>query len=258
MSERVETFQIAGTPRVAVRLPTGDTRVVSGEPGTLVVRLSGSERDVARFIVEQRGDTIVVEPERTGVLGRWASVRLVVEAGVPPELSLRSATGSLSATVPLAGLTADTATGEVDAVEVRGDAAVKSASGAVRIGAVTGRLEVVAAAGDVEVGAVGGELTVKSASGDVTARDVAGDATVKAASGDVDIGVFRGGDLDVKTLSGDVAVGVTSGRRFRVSLQTVSGNVRSAFPVSGDAGAAATARLSVSSMSGDVVIRSAG
>jgi hypothetical protein len=258
MSERVETFQIAGTPRLSVRLPTGDTRVVPGEAGTLVVRLSGSERDVGRFIVELRGDTIVVEPERAGLLGRWASVRLVVEAGAPPELSLRSATGNLSATAPLAGLTADTATGEVDVGEVRGDAAVKSASGDVRVGLVTGRLEVVAAAGDVDVGAVEGELRVKSASGDVTARSVAGDATVKSASGDVDVGVFRGTDLDVKTLSGDIAVGVTAGRRFGVSLQTVSGRVTSDFPVSGDSGAAAAARLSISSMSGDVVIRSAG
>lgn len=256
MSERIETFQFPGTPRVSVRLPTGDTSVVAGAPGTVVVRLSGSEREVGRFVVERRGDTVIVEPERAGALGRWTSVRLVIESGEPVDLSLRSATGEFSAAVALAGLRLDTASGDVEAAEIRGDAVVKSASGDIRIGEVNGRLEVVAASGDVQVGSVAGEVRVKTASGDFAARNVAGDATVKSASGEVEIGVFSGDHLDVKTLTGDVAVGLTGGRRFDVSLQTVSGEVKTDFPISGESGASAAARLSITSVSGDIVIRS--
>jgi len=257
MSERVEHFEIDGPVRLSVRIPTGDTRLVAGEPGRVVVRLSGSERELARFVVERRADSIVVEPERSGVLGRWTSVRLVVESGAPVDLVIRSATGNLTAAVPLTALRVVAASGDVDASEVLGAAFVKSASGNVRLGSVRGGLEVVAASGDVVVGSVGGELRAKTASGDVRAGDVSGNTSVTSASGDVGIAVFRGGDLDVKTLSGDVEVGLTAGRRFEVSLQTVSGDVRTDFPVSGDKSGSATGRLSLSSVSGDLIVRSA-
>jgi DUF4097 and DUF4098 domain-containing protein YvlB len=256
MSERIETFQMPGTPRVSARIPTGDTSVVAGDPGTLVIRLSGPEREVGRFVVEVRGDTVVVEPERSGALGRWTSVRLIIESGEPVDLSLRSATGEFSASVALAGLRLDTATGDVEASHIRGDAVVKSASGDVRVGQVAGRLEVVAASGAVQAGSVAGEVRVKTASGDFEVGEVAGDATVKSASGDVEIGVFRGDHLDIKTLTGDVAIGLTAGRHFDVSLQTVSGELTTEFPISGESGGSTAARLSITSVSGDIAIRS--
>ncbi len=258
MSERIETFEIGGTPRLVLRIPTGETRVVGGRSGALVVRLSGSERELDRFVVERRGDSVFVEPERSGMLGRWTSVRLVVECGEPVDLTIRSATGDLTAAVALAGLRAETASGDVHVSDVGGDVSIKSASGDVHLGSVAGRLEVAAASGDLQAGRIGGELRVKTASGDVAVTGVAGDATVKSASGDVRIGAFEGTDLDVKTLSGDVEIGLGAERRFDVSLQTVSGDVRTDFPISGESGGTAAARLSISSVSGDLVLRPVG
>jgi DUF4097 and DUF4098 domain-containing protein YvlB len=257
MSERTIEFDIEGTPILSLRLPAGNTRIVAGEPGRVVIRLVGSERDLSRYVVERRGDTIVVEPERTGSFGRWSSVDLVVEAGEAPEIGLRSGSGGLTATTPLASLTVDTATGDMNVPEVLGSLTMKSASGDLRAGVVGEWLEFTGASGDVRVDRAG-HVRVRLAAGDLSAREVLGSVTVKSASGDVSVGTFRGDSFDVKTLSGDVLVGLTAGRHFDVSFQTLSGDVRTEFPVSGgeDVGGA-PARLSITSMSGDIRVRSA-
>jgi len=257
MSERTFSFDITGRPGVSVRVATGDVTIVAGEPGRVAVTLTGSERTLERYVVEQRGDTVVVEPDRSGSVGRWGSVQIVVAVGEPPEARVRSASGGLRAATPLASLTIDTASGDMDVPEVIGPVAVKSASGDLRVGTVGGVLEFTGASGDIRVERAG-ELRVRLASGDLSAREVLGAATVKSASGDVSIAAFRGDELDVKTLSGDVAVGLPGGRRYDVSFQTLSGDVRTDFPVAGGDDLGAPARLGISSMSGDIRIRAAG
>jgi hypothetical protein len=254
MSERIEQFEVEGTPRISLRLPSGSARIVRGEPGVVVVRLRGGTRDVERFVVEQRGDEIVIEPERSTGWGRWSSADVVVEIGEAAVLRARLASGDLAAAVDLAEASVDTAAGDLRLGDVAGPVAVKSASGDVRIGRIGGRAVLTAASGDLIAAEIGGALEVRTASGDLQVGRVEGDVSVRTASGDLRIRGFYGDALDVKTLSGDVHVGVAPGRRYRVSFSSMSGDISTDFPVSeGDAGRAPAA-VAVKTVSGDITI----
>jgi DUF4097 and DUF4098 domain-containing protein YvlB len=234
-------------------MPAGTVQVVAGATEEVVVRLSGSERDLESFVVEQRGDTVVVEP---GLDARrsWSSLGVVVEAPRPPEVRARLGSGDLSAVVNLAALAVASAAGRVDVGDVAGDASFSSASGGVVMGRVGGKLDAALASGGLRVGAVAGAVAVRSAAGDVSLGEAGAAVMVRTASGDVAVPVFRGDDLDVKTLSGDVTVGVPAGRRLALELQTYSGDVKVGFPVGEDAPESAAGRLAVRSMSGDIAV----
>jgi DUF4097 and DUF4098 domain-containing protein YvlB len=253
MSDRTESFDVGDDPRISFRLPTGDARIVSGDPGKVVVRLTGRGAD--RFIVERRADTIFIEPEK-GRWGRSPTTGLLIEVGSPPHVAARLATGDLDVKTPLADLTVDTAAGDVDAGDITGDLIAKSASGDIRAGAVGGRVEIAAASGDIVVGSVVGDASIKSAAGDLRIGAIGGMADLKSASGDVAVDTFTGDVFNAKTLSGDVVVGVTAGRTFDVSFQALSGDVRTDFPV-GESTGAAPASLSITTMSGDITVRGA-
>ncbi len=254
MSERIERFEIEGAPRLSARIPTGDLRIVPGQPGAVVVRLRGRDRDLDRYLVEDRGSTVTVEPERGQMI--MGSVGIIIEVGEPAVLTARMASADLSVETELAELTVDTASGDVRTDAIAAGVKAKSASGDLRFGAIGGRLAVATAAGDVFAPTVSRSVDVKSASGDVRLGSVGGDVSTKTAAGDVRIGRFAGDDLDVKTLSGDVSVGVIAGRRFRVSFTSLSGDIHSEFPVS-EGSEGGPARLTVRTMSGDITIEPA-
>jgi len=254
MSERTERFEVAGTPRLSVRLPAGEVRVVAGAPGEVVVRARGGESDLSRMVIEARGDTITLEPDKVG-WHRWASLDVEIAVGAPPEIRARLASGGLVVRTRAAALDAAGASSSVEVGEVTGRLSVRLASGDLSAEAA-GALDVVSASGDVRVPEVHGEATVKTASGDVTLAVVAGDLTVRTASGDVRVSRAEGSRLDVKTVSGDVHLGIPTGRRYTVALQSLSGGVRTDFPVSGDGGGA-PARLQVATVSGDIRISAA-
>jgi len=252
---REEHFPVTGTPRVSFRLPLGDARIVEGRSGEVSVVLDGREATLRRFIIEMRGDELVIEPERSSPI-RWSSVDLTIRIGKPGEIRARLASAHLKAATTLAMLHAESASGDVTAGDVLADATIHSASGDVRLGRVAGRLDVAAASGDIRADAVVGGASVKSASGDIHIGDGTGDIIVKSASGDVTVARFDGSWLDVKSLSGDVTVGVVPGRRLEVSFQTLSGDVRTDFPV-GSGGDGGTGRLTLKTVSGDIVVQGA-
>lgn len=250
-------FRVEGTPRVALRLPVGEARVVQGTPGEVAVRLEGRGEAVSGFRVEHRGDQVVVEPDRPSS-GWRSAVDVIVEVGAAPHLAARLTAASLGVEVACASLEVETASGDVAAAEVEGDVSVRAASAEVRLGRVGGRLDVASASGDVRVERADGTVSAKSASGDLHIDEATADLGAKSASGDVSVTRFSGPWLDVKTMSGDVTVGVPEGRRFDVSFQSLSGEVRTDFPVSSDGRSKGSARLAVKTLSGDIVIQRAG
>jgi len=254
MSERTERFELSGTPRLAIRLPAGEVRVVPGDPGEVVVRARGGESDLARMVIEARGDTITVEPDRVG-WHRWATLDLDIAVGAPPEIRARLASGCLRVRTPAAGLDAAGASASVEAGEVAGRLSVRLASGHLEA-AAAGTLDATSASGGVRVAQVSGGASVRTASGDVTLGTVAGELTARTASGDVTVSRLEGSRLDAKTVSGDVRVGVAAGRRYAILLQSLSGDVRSDFPCSRDGGGPA-GRLQVGTVSGDIRISAA-
>ena len=256
MSERVERFEIEGRPSVSLRLPAADIRGVESTDGAVAIRLSGSERDIDRYRIEQNGRHVTVETDRErGLRIRLSSLDVEVALPEGAELSVRLASGGVRIEPGLSSVTVDTASGDI-AVEgrVSGDLSLKSASGDVRVESVDGRVDASLASGDIFIRHVGGDCRVVAASGDVRVGHIDGGASFKSASGDVHVDRFGGDQFDAKSMSGDVVIGVPPGRRFEVSFKTLSGDVRTDFPVSAES-PGARARLAVTSMSGDITVK---
>jgi DUF4097 and DUF4098 domain-containing protein YvlB len=257
MSRRVERFEISGTPRIFLRLPAGAARVVAGEEAVVEVRMSGREATLERFLVEERGGRIVIEPEG-GRIGRWAGVDVELRLGTGADVHTRLTSGDVSVNTEIATLVVESASGDVAVGAVSGDVKIKTASGDIKVGSVGGRLDVAAASGDVRVGS-SQDVVVKTASGDIDIGEVAGSMVAHSASGDIEVERFTGDLFQAKTLSGDVLLGLTAGRSFAVEFQSLSGDIRTRYPVdSGGPGTGTTARLAVTTMSGDIVVRDAG
>lgn len=258
MTRRVERFEITGTPRIFLRLPAGAARVVAGEDGVVEVRMSGREATLERFLVEERGGRIVIEPEG-GRLGRWAGVDVEICLGTGAEIHTRLASGDVTVNTEIASLVVESGSGDVAAGAVSGDVKIKTASGDIKVDSVGGRLEIIAASGDVRVGSISEDVVAKTASGDIDIGEVAGSIVAHSASGDIEVGRFMGDLFQAKTLSGDVRLGLTAGRSFAVEFQSLSGDIHTGFPVAGGGSSTGTtARLSVTTMSGDIVVRDAG
>jgi len=256
MSERTEIFQMAGVPRLVLRIPSGEARLLAGRPGEVVVHCRGDERHLGRLAIDRDGDTINIGPEGVG-FGHWPALDLEIAVGRAPEVRARFGSADLAVRTGVRSLEVVGASGDVTVGTVEGPMTVRLASGDLEAESVGGRAEVVTASGRVRIRSVGGAAEVKAASGDVALGAVGGDCTVRTASGRVLVDRFEGSLFGAKSVSGDVRVGVPSGRRYSLSLQTLSGDVRTDFPVSGEGGTA-PARIAITSVSGDIRIVAAG
>lgn len=258
MSERYERFELDGPARVSLRLPAGEAQFLAGDPGVVEVRLVGKDSVLGRFVVEARGSDVTIGPESGTSVRRWSAVDVEIRAGSYDEVRARLGAGDVRVIPSVGALSADAGAGDISVAEVTGAAKVKTASGDVRIDRVGGRLDVVAASGDVSIGTADEDVAVKTAAGDISITSAAGDVSVRSASGEITVDRFSGASFDAKTLAGDVRLGVVAARRFAVSFQSLSGDVRTDFPVSASEGDAPTSRLSAKTMSGDVIVRPAG
>ena len=253
MKKQHFSFAVTGTPRLDLRLPVGDMKIAPGAPGVVEITLDGRDSAVDRMVVEQRGDTIHLEPDRTDRI-RWSSVDVRVTVGGGADVHARLTSGDFTVATDLASLAVETASGEISAGAISGDVTIRSASGDVQLGEVGGRLDVAIASGDIRA-ELAGEVDLKSASGDVAIREVQHDAVIRTVSGDVTIGAFLGERLDAKSMSGEVTIAVPPGRRYDVAFSTISGEIRTDFPVQGTAETGSVARLEVKTVSGDIRVR---
>ena len=251
MSERRDEFRVGDRPRVEVRYTAGSLRVVTGEPGIVVVGVDGGALD--RFITEQVGDTVVVSTERGGWFLRSS---YDVALTVPPATELEVRVGSADVGVDgvVRAVRARLGSGDVRLAGVDEVADVKVASGDVSIGDVGGRLEVSAASGDLEVARVAGTAKAGTVSGDIRLGRVMGRAEAHTASGDITIDTFEGPVLAARTVSGTVRVGIPAGRRVYLDVQTTAGSVRNEFDFVADQTARGESEVRVKTISGDVLI----
>jgi hypothetical protein len=123
------------------------------------------------------------------------------------------------------------------------------------------------ASGNIEVSGIRGQMRLSTASGDVEVKDVSGEVSARSASGDVDVEInsLEGtGNMKFASASGDVNVRLPASLDADVKLSTVSGSVRTDFPLEVrhpryGPGSSASGRLGggsrvlqISSASGDV------
>ena len=261
MGPRVHDIGPAGV--VVVSADADDVRIL-GVEGTTVRVVSPA--DGAGLETRAEPGRFSVRPVRPGGLEKGGFVGIQVGSrgfGFPLRLRV---SGTLELEVPRdARVEVEGRAGDVAVRDVRGGAAIRTASGDVSLKRVGGEVAIEATSGDVDVdadAAVG--LAVRSVSGDVEARAPRFDrVAIETVSGDVELAgrLAPGPAHGISTVSGDVEVAVDGG--LTLVAKTVSGRIEIHHPdgrggvgrgrpvVLGDG----AARLTVSSMSGDIEVR---
>lgn len=278
-----KTFETPGPIRLRVETLTGDVRLRASATTTTTVRLiphgRGGEELVERYLVEQRGDEVLVQAPklRDSLLGWGTKGSVDVEVDFPErsELDARSGAGDLTATGTLGRAVLATGSGDVSVDElaggevksgsgdieirtVKGPLAAKTGSGDVAVHQANGDLDLISGSGDVSVRRAEAAAKVKTGSGDVVVEASVGDLDVLTGTGDVALAGIHGGDVKAKTGTGDVTLGVVTGVAAYLDLNTVTGDVRVDLDESaGPDGDESTASLSVTSGSGDIRVKRA-
>ena len=221
--------------------PTLEVSSVEGDP--LNVTYEGGVLTVAHENLSWEGLLKWLRPQRHS-----AMVTVSVPRKCPTQV------GVVSATAVMSGISSR--------------ASVKSVSGAIMLDGITGDVDANTVSGALEAQGINGRLNFRTVSGDLTLADgwlerldasvVSGDVTA-----DVDLDPLGG--MQVTTVSGEVVLRLPAEADARVSLHSVSGDVRSEFAelrrssapasrsVSGNLGAG-SGQVSVTTMSGRVML----
>ena len=207
--ERLErTFVVRGMPSLRVSNVSGDTRIVVGEAGAVVVRarkyVRGASADKAKRLLEsleirmeQDGDTIVVQPYLDEQECSWRDLFRGRGVAVDFEITVPRETG-------------------LDA---------RSTSGDLQVTGVCGPLHLHNVSGDTLLGGLRGPLRLRTVSGDVRASDCAGECECNSVSGDLRFEGSRLQAADIQTVSGDVALDGALDPAAAHRIRTVSGDV---------------------------------
>lgn len=111
---------------------------------------------------------------------------------------------------------------------------LSTASGNIEISDVQGDVKANTASGDVTIKNVGGKIKANTASGTMRVTEIVGEVSANSASGDVEVSLTRlegTGNMNFNSASGDVRVSMPSNLDADISLSTVSGDVKTDFPI---------------------------
>ncbi|MBV9092599.1 MAG: DUF4097 family beta strand repeat protein [Streptosporangiaceae bacterium] len=218
-----------------------DVADVSGEP--LTVTHEDGVLTIAHDNLTWEGLLSWLRPQRHS-----ATVTVSVPRTCPVQLGVVSAAAVMSGTSAKASL--------------------KSVSGGITLDGITGDVDANTVSGAVEAQGLSGTLSFNTVSGDLTVADGWLERLdANAVNGDVtaDIDLDPLGGMHVTTVSGEVTLRLPADADARVSLHSVSGDVRSEFAqlrqssapasrsVSGSLGAG-SGQVSVTTMSGRVML----
>jgi DUF4097 and DUF4098 domain-containing protein YvlB len=213
---------------------SGDIVVTGWDRGEAQIRAT-SER--GRLSFDASSSRITIEEERRGSM--WGSGRrddtryeLSVPRGV--RLVARSTSGDVTVRGTAGFVEASSTSGDVEVVDAVRRIELSSVSGDVTARKLRGTVEATSVSGSVELDDVEGDLHVESTSGDivltaVTSRDVEASTT----SGEV---TFSGplaadGRYEFHSHSGNILLTIPASVSARFSVETFSGELDSAFPI---------------------------
>ncbi len=218
-----ENFSVDGSPDIEIRLEAGRVEVHRGEPGSVEVTVDTKAAD---FVVEQRGNSILVSSDKTTPWLSRGSAYLMIRAPDGADLRMAVASAAVRADLPLGKVDIKTASGDIELESVE-NLVIKTASGDAEVASVDHALRFSSASGDLRVReSCHGSVAVSTASGDVHIEDSDASVNVSTASGDVRISRFTGSSASFKAMSGSVDLGIP--RRSEVSLDVnlLSGKLR--------------------------------
>ena len=171
---------------------------------------------------------------------------------------------------------ANTVSGDVDVLDAADRVVVSSVSGSVRAARLRGRIRVDAVSADVALDDIVGDVGAKTVSGEITIRNTrASQVHAETVSGEITYEgtVEPGGTYEFNAHSGDVKLRIPGGLNANLALETFSGEINSAFPMTLQPGDNVTrrrgrkmdftigsggARVTVGTFSGDITIERSG
>jgi DUF4097 and DUF4098 domain-containing protein YvlB len=216
---------------VDLSLISGEIRVVGWSRSEVKV---SARSEGARLRFEASPSRVALDVEHQGRRNHDdmdATYELSVPTGT--RVLMRSVSGDLSARGAKGEVEARSVSGGVE-IEDAGRVSLESVSGDVRAARVNGEARAHSVSGEVTVTDVSGDLDVESVSGDVTLRGTrARVARVETVSGDVtyDGSVDPAGRYDFNSHSGTLRLVLPSNTNATLALQTFSGEIDSAFPL---------------------------
>lgn len=237
-------------------------------------------RDIPKGVrveTRQLGSKVIIKVEKDDflpVIAPGAAISVFVPVGADCELS--SASGSIEIS-GLAGkiLSVKSASGSVSASALGTPVSIETASGSVKVEKSAYGKVIKSASGSIEIKGGEGDIIASSASGEIRVSGVGGIARLSTASGGVEIDSFKGrlkvettsgsirgrdvvlsGDSDFRSVSGSIDLDLDNRKDdFRYSVTTTSGST-SVFgdSVKGDFGSGSI-NLSARTTSGSVRVR---
>lgn len=218
-----KTFTVDGTPDVEIRIESGRIEILEGSPGVVDVTV---DTKLPGFIVEQRGNSILVSSDKNASWLSRGSASVVIGAPPGSDLQIGMASAPVTSNVALGKVDIKSASGDIDLNEVE-VLTVKTASGDLDVESVARGLRFTSASGDLRVADhVGGAVVVSTASGDVHIEHADGTIDMTSASGDAYIQVFEGRSAYFKAMSGDIDLGIPDRTSVELDVSTLSGKVR--------------------------------
>ena len=137
-----------------------------------------------------------------------------------------------------ASLDINTVSADIDVQGVRGEQRLEAVSGGVTTVAYSEQLDVRTISGDAVVKGTGGKarIEVQSVSGGVTVRGVDGEVEAQSVSGNIELDLGTATRLSLETVSGNLKASLTLASDARLDAESVNGDIdfRFAKPVNGE------------------------
>lgn len=218
-----KTFSVDDPADIDVRIESGRVDIRPGSPGTVDVRV---DTKVPGFIVEQRGNSILVSSDKNASWLSRGSAYIVIEAPEGSDLRAGVASAPVRSEVPLGKVDIRTASGDIELVAAE-TLVAKTASGDLDVERVGRALRFSSASGDLRVvDHASGSVVVSTASGDVHIEHTDATIEMNTASGDAYIIYFAGKSASFKAMSGDIDIGIPPRSNVSLDVTLLSGKLR--------------------------------
>lgn len=217
------TFTVEGPPDIEVRIESGRVELRRGSSETVTVNVETKTPD---FIVEQRGNSILVSSDKTTSWLSRGSAHVVIETPEGSDLRVSVASAPVLADMALGKVDVKSASGDVELASTE-SLSIKTASGDAEVTNVEHSLTFASASGDLRVrGTCRGSVSASTASGDVYIADCEATLNVNTASGDIEVNRFTGRSGVFKGMSGDIDLGIPSRTEIDLDVNLLSGKLR--------------------------------
>jgi DUF4097 and DUF4098 domain-containing protein YvlB len=230
-ADRVDTtFSFSRTGVVDLTSINGDISVTGWSRAQVRV-LAHSDRGRLRWSHTSSRVTIETESNRGRTGG--TAYELSVPHGV--RVIMRSTSGDLSAKGTRGDVDANTTNGNIDVSEAGDRVELQSLSGDITASNLGGEVRLSSVSGEVTVDNVDARsLRVESTSGDLALTGIRSkDVAAETVNGDVSYqgAIESGGQYEFHSHSGNITIDIPANASARFSVETFSGELDSAFPV---------------------------